>query len=118
MRKLVIAAVLLLFATPASAVCPVFTYGLVLTAGQWQQCFDAKQATIGYPPFNKNGDTMLGTFGLKLTVFGDLPACNSSTEGGMFAITDGSTATFNATLSGGGVNHVIAFCNASNWTAH
>lgn len=51
------------FATPAlSATCPTFVYGLVLTAAQWQACFDAKQNVLGYTPVNRAGDTMTGAF--------------------------------------------------------
>lgn len=49
-------------ASPASAQnsCPPFTQGKVLTPGQWQACFDAKQNVLGYVPLNRAGDTMLG----------------------------------------------------------
>lgn len=40
--------------------CPQFTYGLVLTAQQWQACFNAKQNVLGYTPLNKAGDVMVG----------------------------------------------------------
>jgi hypothetical protein len=44
----------------AGLACPTFTFGLVLTSGQWQACFDAKQNALGYVPVNKAGDTMTG----------------------------------------------------------
>lgn len=42
-----------------------FTYGEVLTAGQWSQLFAQKQDALGYVPVNRAGDTMLGE--LKIT---------------------------------------------------
>lgn len=35
-------------------------YGQVLTAGQWNALFDAKQDLLGYTPLNRAGGTMLG----------------------------------------------------------
>jgi hypothetical protein len=62
--KLSLAAIALLAISAASAFaqtsCPAFSYGKVLTAGQWQACFDAKQNALGYTPVNKAGDFMLG----------------------------------------------------------
>lgn len=62
-RRLGAALAGLLFSAAAAAAqttCPTFTYGAVLTAGQWQACFDAKQNALGYVPVNKAGDVMLG----------------------------------------------------------
>lgn len=42
-------------------------------------------------------------------------ACNSGNEGYSAGITDGNTAAFNATVAGGGANHVNMRCNGSNW---
>jgi hypothetical protein len=42
-------------------------------------------------------------------------ACNSGNEGYSAGITDGNTAAFNATVAGGGSNHVNMRCNGSNW---
>jgi hypothetical protein len=44
--------------------------------------------------------------------------CNAGSEGYESAITDGSVALFNAILTGGGSNHVKAYCNGTNWTVH
>lgn len=62
MKKVLFAAALLAaFSIPANATtCPAFTYGYVLTAAQWQACFDAKQNALGYDPVNKAGDVMTG----------------------------------------------------------
>jgi tRNA-binding EMAP/Myf-like protein len=46
--------------------------------------------------------------------FANLPSQPS--EGMIAAITDSSTNTWGATISGGGGNHVLAYYNAANWT--
>lgn len=46
--------------------------------------------------------------------FDNLP--QSPVEGMLFSITDGSTATWGATCTGGGVNHVLVRRSDSNWT--
>lgn len=59
--KIAVAALLLsMVSISAQAACPTFSYGKVLTPGQWQQCFDEKQAVLGYNPVNKAGDVMTG----------------------------------------------------------
>jgi hypothetical protein len=63
-----------------------------------------------------------GVFGTAPLRFSQLPSCPStgtySLEGFEAAITDSTTATFGATISGGGSNHVKAYCNGTNWTVH
>lgn len=44
----------------AQSPCPSIATGAVLTAAQWNACFQAKQNTLGYTPVNRAGDTMLG----------------------------------------------------------
>ncbi len=50
------------------------------------------------------------------TTYSTLPTCNGTTEGSVKPLTDGSTATWGATLAGGGANRVLAYCNGTNWT--
>jgi hypothetical protein len=45
-----------------------------------------------------------------------LAACNSNTEGGYAAVTNSTTNTWGATVAGGGSDHVLAYCDGSNWT--
>lgn len=63
MRRIIFAAAAFL-ASAASAFaqsgCPSIATGAVLTAAQWQACFQAKQNTIPYVTVNKAGDTLLG----------------------------------------------------------
>lgn len=51
-------------ALPAPALaqsgCSSITTGAVLTAAQWQACFQAKQDALGYTAVNRAGDTMTG----------------------------------------------------------
>lgn len=46
--------------------------------------------------------------------FGSLPAV--PVEGMLVAVTDSSTATWGATITGSGANHVLAYYNGTNWT--
>jgi len=52
-------------------------------------------------------------YNLAPTAFGSLP---TGAEGDMACITDSSTATWGATITGGGANNVIGFFNGANWT--
>jgi hypothetical protein len=46
-------------------------------------------------------------------------ACDASSEGATVGISDATTAAFNAPItSGGGANHVIAYCNGAGWRVH
>jgi len=49
-------------------------------------------------------------------VFSTLDACAAGTEGAMAAITDSTTNTWGATVTGGGANHIKGYCDGSNWT--
>ena len=55
--------------------------------------------------------------GLRLTpvAFSVLPACGAGIEGTMAWVNDSSTATWGATITGGGANKQLAVCNATNW---
>ncbi|HET7842358.1 MAG TPA: hypothetical protein VFM21_12160 [Terriglobia bacterium] len=57
-----------------------------------------------------------GRVGLKPVTFATLPTANSSLEGAIAAVSDSTTNTWGATISGGGGNHVLAYCDGSNWT--
>jgi hypothetical protein len=53
---------------------------------------------------------------VKPVAYSALPAASSTIEGAIAAVTDSSTNTWGATISGGGSNHVLAYCNGTNWT--
>jgi hypothetical protein len=46
--------------------------------------------------------------------FANLPAAPA--EGMLASVTDSNTATWRATIAGGGTNHVLAYYNGTNWT--
>lgn len=49
-------------------------------------------------------------------LFAVLPTCNAAHEGGWFAVSNSTTNTWGATITGGGANHVVAYCDGTNWT--
>lgn len=50
--------------------------------------------------------------------FAALPSCAAALEGIRRSVTDSTSAVFNATVVGSGTNHVLAYCNGTNWTVH
>jgi hypothetical protein len=48
--------------------------------------------------------------------FSALTACSTTIEGETAAITDSATATWGATITGGGANHVLGYCDGTHWT--
>ena len=48
--------------------------------------------------------------------FSTLATCSSTNEGRLAKVTDSTTATWGATITGSGTNHVLAYCDATNWT--
>jgi hypothetical protein len=61
-------------------------------------------------------DSGIGTMQLKKQTFASLTACSATLEGAMASITDSSTATWGATITGSSTNHVMGYCNGTNWT--
>lgn len=47
------------------------------------------------------------------TAFASLP---TGSEGDLACVTDSNTATWGATIAGGGANNVLAYFNGTNWT--
>jgi hypothetical protein len=45
-----------------------------------------------------------------------LPTCSSAIEGMMKPVSDSTVNTWGATIIGGGSNHVLAYCDGTNWT--
>jgi hypothetical protein len=48
--------------------------------------------------------------------FSTLSSCTSGREGTMAAVNDSTTNTWGATITGSGSNHVLAYCDGTNWT--
>lgn len=57
-----------------------------------------------------------GALRTRPVAFASAPACSSTIEGSMQAISDSTTATWGATITGGGTNHVLAYCDGTAWT--
>lgn len=49
------------------------------------------------------------------SLFAALASCGVSTAGSIDPVSDSTTTTPGATITGGGANDVIAYCNGSNW---
>jgi hypothetical protein len=50
------------------------------------------------------------------SVFASLPACASNIMGAVKTVSDSTTNTWGATITGGGSDPVLAFCDGTNWT--
>lgn len=48
--------------------------------------------------------------------FSTLTTCSPTVEGALTPISDSTTGTWGATITGGGSTHVLAYCNGTNWT--
>jgi len=55
------------------------------------------------------------TLGAAFT-FSTLPAAASGIEGSVAVVTDSTTVVWGATVTGGGSNHILAYCDGTNWT--
>jgi hypothetical protein len=57
-----------------------------------------------------------GSVRIDPTVFRNLPTCASGTHGMLKPVSDSTTNTWGASITGGGSDHVLAYCDGSNWT--
>lgn len=71
-------------------------------------------ATVNKLVVNNGGGT--NTVQLTAQLFAALGTCNSGAEGTFGPVTDSTTATWGATITGGSTNHVLAYCDGSAWT--
>lgn len=53
---------------------------------------------------------------LGTNIFSALPTCAGGTEGTWAPVPDSTTATWGATVTGGSTNHILAYCDGTNWT--
>ncbi len=51
------------------------------------------------------------------TTFVNFPACSTSIEGSTRPVTDSKVNTYGATIAGGGLYHIKAYCNGTSWIA-
>lgn len=56
-----------------------------------------------------------GAIKMSVRAFATLPSC-AINEGAMMGVNDSTTAVWGATITGGGANHVFAYCDGTNWT--
>jgi hypothetical protein len=80
------------------------------------------QVTTPSPQTVTSGSTgstiVVGQQSIAYTV-ATLPTCNANTKGiDNFYVTDATTPTYNAALTGGGAVIVPVFCNGTAWTSH
>jgi hypothetical protein len=72
--------------------------------------FDATSA--GTVVFNQAG------FSPIISTVSTLPVCNAGLKGTTAMVSDATSPTYNAALTGGGTVSVPVYCNGSNWSAH
>jgi hypothetical protein len=79
---------------------------------------DQSRGTNNYAIKTGKGKVELGdVFQIDPGTFSSLPTCNSGEEGTQHPVTDAPTSTIGATIStGSGSNHVLAYCDGTNWT--
>jgi hypothetical protein len=70
--------------------------------------------TCRYGGMHLGGPT--GSLRIDPTAFGNLPACGSGTQGMLKPVSDSTTNIWGATITGRGSNHVLAYCDGTNWT--
>lgn len=85
----------------------------------------ATTATLGRAgSFNTKGGLSIGpaqvdvgpsTLNLNPQTFASLPAAAAGFQGTLAAVSDSSTAVAGATITGGGANKVLAYCNGTVW---
>lgn len=69
---------------------------------------------VGTTAANASGHLKAASIRGNAVAFASVPA--TPVEGMMCGVTDSSTATWGATITGGGANHVLAYYNGTNWT--
>lgn len=57
-----------------------------------------------------------GTVRIVPVAFSALPSCAAGIEGTQASINDSSTNTWGATITGSSTNHVLGYCDGTNWT--
>jgi hypothetical protein len=100
----------------------LITTGAMQTNNEVLNVVDANN--VSHASIRQNGDIHLNNLvmsaALQLTksTTAALPTCGSNSEGWVYAVTDSSSAIFNAAFTGGGSNHIIGYCNGTRWVVH
>lgn len=64
-----------------------------------------------------NLPSLTGTLQItNVTAFASLPSCTSGIEGTLRSVSDSNTLTWGANIAGSSTNHVLAYCDGTNWT--
>lgn len=71
-----------------------------------------KGLTVGSSTTDPGANAIL----LDAQTFASLPAAAAALKGAMATVSDSTTVVWGATITGGGANPVLAFCNGTNWT--
>lgn len=77
-------------------------------------CITNIASGIPYTYSGSNQTFSLSSMQLRATAFSGVPS--SPLEGMVVAVTDSTTATWGATITGTGSNHVLAYYDGTNWT--
>jgi hypothetical protein len=73
--------------------------------------------TSSFPAIKRFGNALtLRQANDTVGAFAAVTACAAGGEGALVVVTDSNTATWGATVAGGGANRVLAYCNGTNWT--
>lgn len=76
--------------------------------------------TTGVATFTDNVVVNTGgpvnSFQVGTNLFSALPSCTSGVEGTQAPVTDSTTNTWGATITGSGSDHVLAYCDGSVWS--
>ncbi len=100
------------------AVQPSMVYGFSGSSGDASAAIDAGLArnAAGVVEVNNGTAGNSGVLLLRGRTFANLPA--SPVAGMIATVTDSTTTTYGATISGGGSNKVLAWYDGTNWTVH
>jgi len=60
--------------------------------------------------------TMAGDLVFPTAAFSAINACSATNKGALRSISDSSTVVWGATITGGGADQVLGYCNGTNWT--
>ena len=86
----------------------------------WSQEAQCRTAPVGTVSSNCASEAMVtGSMQAPVIakqIFSALATCGSSNEGALAAVTDSTTTTWGATITGSGSNHVLGYCDGANWT--
>jgi len=106
---------------PGSSSARIVSIGNVFPAGQCPDFTLLSKFARAFSVFDLNCPSINGIFStgwiqVGTTTVSNLPTCNAAAEGTEYPVTDSTTVTWGATLTGGGTNHILSYCDGTNWT--